>query len=337
MEAEREQLPPRHGGEVPEPPRVQHWDVSDRVGSSDAVGQWSHVLANTHVAFETRRSAATPDVFRASVTSRQIDDLMLVDCECGPFIGHRGASLVNDPARSTLGLQVVRRGSELAYASGERDVSTAGHVKLWNSWEPVDIEVIEPFVKRTLIFPLERVLAMCPLISNVNTLPALRTDGATRLLVRYLDALAVEHSSLDGADATVAAEVALELFRAAVEPGLPASRAARRQALRSDIRRYVRGRLQDPALDPELIARAHAMSVRTLHALFEETEESVAALVRRERLLRCREDLERPLGGGVTEIAFRWGFRDAGHFSRIFKREFGLTPREVRQVACDAD
>ena len=75
------------------------------------------------------------------------------------------------------------------------------------------------------------------------------------------------------------------------------------------------------------------MSLRALHALFEDTDVSVAALVRRSRLARCRSDPERPGSGSVTEIAFRWGFTDAAHFSNVFKREFGLSPREVRRAA----
>jgi AraC-like DNA-binding protein len=35
----------------------------------------------------------------------------------------------------------------------------------------------------------------------------------------------------------------------------------------------------------------------------------------------------------VTEIAFRWGFKDSAHFSRSFKREFGISPSEVRRNA----
>ena len=35
----------------------------------------------------------------------------------------------------------------------------------------------------------------------------------------------------------------------------------------------------------------------------------------------------------MTDIAFRWGFCDAAHFSRVFKREFGATPSEVRHAA----
>jgi AraC-like DNA-binding protein len=75
------------------------------------------------------------------------------------------------------------------------------------------------------------------------------------------------------------------------------------------------------------------MSLRVLHVLFEDTGESVAGLIRRERLARCWCDLERPSGGAVTEIAFRWGFKDSAHFSRAFKREFGISPTEVRRSA----
>jgi AraC family transcriptional regulator, positive regulator of tynA and feaB len=56
-------------------------------------------------------------------------------------------------------------------------------------------------------------------------------------------------------------------------------------------------------------------------------------LVRAERLARCLEDLQRANGGSVTDIAFRWGFCDAAHFSRVFKRAFGVTPSDVRHEA----
>jgi AraC family transcriptional activator of tynA and feaB len=114
---------------------------------------------------------------------------------------------------------------------------------------------------------------------------------------------------------------------------LPSDRSATRAAMRAEIARYVRSHLQDPQLGPATVARAYAMSVRTLHALFEDVDESVAALIRTERLARCLEDLRRPNGGSVTDIAFRWGFCDAAHFSRVFKRECGATPSEVWQTA----
>jgi len=169
-----------------------------------------------------------------------------------------------------------------------------------------------------------------------NALPNLQNAGATHLLIRYLDLITAELPSLDPAAAAAAGDAALELLRSAIEPGIPTSKAAKRQAMRTEIRRYVRSHLQDPLLDPSSIASAHAMSVRVLHTLFEDSGESVAGLIRRERLARCWDDLERPTAGAVTEIAFRWGLKDSAHFSRAFKREFGISPSEVRRNALQA-
>jgi len=131
----------------------------------------------------------------------------------------------------------------------------------------------------------------------------------------------------------VAADAALELLRAAIAPSGPSSRGARRAAMCAEVRRYIRGHLQEETLGPESIAAAHAMSVRALHALFEDREESICGLIRSERLSRCRIDLELSGGGSVAQVAFRWGFRDAAHFARAFKAHYGLTPSDVRRGA----
>jgi transcriptional regulator GlxA family with amidase domain len=152
-------------------------------------------------------------------------------------------------------------------------------------------------------------------------------------LVRYLDALATELADLDEAAGIAAADAALELLRAAVTPNMPSTRSVRRAAMCAAVRRHVRANLGDPTLGPESIAHANAMSIRALHALFEDTGESIGTLVRRERLARCHQDLSQPNGGSVTEIAFRWGFRDAAHFARVFKERYGTTPSEIRREA----
>jgi AraC-like DNA-binding protein len=267
------------------------------------------------------------------VSRRRFGGLALVDCASSPWLGRHAKSLSGSDSDAIFGFQFVRKGVELVRESGREVTLTAGDLVLWDGWQPTEVEVVEPFLKRTLIFPRERVLSVCPRLADVDTLPPLGRSAPARLLARFVDALAMELPGLDDAAGAAAADAALELLRGAVEPTVPTARAAKREALRANVRRYVRARLQDPGLCPESIARAHAISVRALHALFEDTGESVAGLVRRERLQRCLEDLERASGGSITEIAFRWGFRDAAHFSRVFKREFGMTPSEARHAA----
>lgn len=311
--------------------RARGVDVRSRLKS------WSQILADTHLAFDVRPTRRTPNEFVAAVTRRPIGDLMLLDCAASPFVGRRGDEVIGGPGdaprEDVLGFQFVGSGVELV-REGEREMSLQpGAMVLWDGMQPTEIEIVEPFRKRTLLFPRTRVLAVCPRLGAVSRLPSLSDSPSARLLVRYMNALAIEQPELDAAAGAAAGTAALELLRAAVEPNLPASRAASRSAMRAEIGRYVRTHLQDPHLGPATIARAYAMSVRTLHSLFEDAEMSVAGLVRTERLARCMEDLQQPNGGSVTDIAFRWGFCDAAHFSRVFKREFGATPSEVRQSA----
>lgn len=208
------------------------------------------------------------------------------------------------------------------------EVLPSGEIVLWSARSSV-----QDSGGRALLVPRQRLLAHCPRLAETGHLPALEHSPGARLLVRYLDALAAELPELSETEAAAAGDAALELLRAAIEPSMPETRHARRAAIRADVRRYIRRHLCDDDLSPESIARAHAVSVRTLHALFEDSDESVSRMVRRERLARCLEDLRRPTGGSVTEIAFRWGFRDAAHFARVFRREYGQSPSSARAAA----
>ncbi len=303
---------------------------------------WSEVLAATHLAFDVQPTEATPTDFQAAVTRRRFSDLTLVDCASMPFRGHRPSGVIDGTRaqhdqENILGFQFVGRGVEMVREGSRALALQAGDVVLWDGLQPTDIEIVEPFHKRTLIFPRDRVLGVCPRLAEQDAFPHLEGNGPARLLVRYMNALVQELPRLDACARAAAADAALELLRGAVEPTLPTSRSGTRAAMRAEIRRYVRAHLQDPSLGPGSIARAYAMSVRALHALFEDSDESVAGLVRAERLARCMDDLRRPNGGAVTEIAFRWGFSDAAHFSRRFKRTFGVTPSEVRHQARPAE
>jgi AraC family transcriptional regulator, positive regulator of tynA and feaB len=295
-----------------------------------AIEEWTDILAETHLLFDVSSTNRTPSTFYGAVTRRRFGDLAMVDCASSPFVAR------SPGAASVFGLMSVRKGVEQIRERSRQLSLSAGAVMLWDGTRPVEVEVVEPFLKRTVIFPRDRVLAVCPRLHESPLLPPLDESAAARLLVRYIDALAAELADLDESARAVAADAALELLRAAVTPTMPSSRAARRAALSADVRRYVRAHLQDPRLGPESIASAHAMSVRALHALFEETGESVGSMVRRERLTRAYDDLALASGGTVTEIAFRWGFHDAAHFARVFKQRFERTPSEVRREALAA-
>ena len=99
---------------------------------------------------------------------------------------------MGDHPEEIVGFQFVRKGVELVRESRREIALTAGDVVLWDGLQPTQVEVVEPFVKRTLIFPRERVLAVCPRLADLKALPPMDHNGAAALLVRYLNALAAE-------------------------------------------------------------------------------------------------------------------------------------------------
>ncbi|MFI5571895.1 helix-turn-helix domain-containing protein [Streptomyces sp. NPDC051740] len=74
------------------------------------------------------------------------------------------------------------------------------------------------------------------------------------------------------------------------------------------------------------------MSVRTLHQLFRDEPESVAATLRHRRLEHCHADLTDPRlrHRTISETALRWGFQRPADFSRAFRRAYGVSPSEAR-------
>jgi AraC family transcriptional regulator, positive regulator of tynA and feaB len=98
---------------------------------------------------------------------------------------------------------------------------------------------------------------------------------------------------------------------------------------------FIETHLAEPSLDPSSIASELGISVRHLHRLFARQGDSPADWIRQRRLENSRSDLAdvRFRDRTITEIAFLWGFSDSAHFSRSFRKQFGISPRAFRAGA----
>lgn len=85
----------------------------------------------------------------------------------------------------------------------------------------------------------------------------------------------------------------------------------------------------DSEMTPEILARTAGVSVRSLHAAFQEQlGESPMAYVRRIRLGRVRAELLRsdPAKVRVTDVAMRWGFVHLSRFAEQYREQFDELP-----------
>jgi AraC-like DNA-binding protein len=103
-------------------------------------------------------------------------------------------------------------------------------------------------------------------------------------------------------------------------------------ALRADVLRFVTANLGEPGLSVAAVCRRFAISPRLLHRLFQRQEHTFAETVRTMRLEQSARLLADPLNRStITDLALRHGFTDSASFSRAFRRNFGIAPREMRE------
>ncbi|SAL73485.1 AraC family transcriptional regulator [Caballeronia udeis] len=106
-------------------------------------------------------------------------------------------------------------------------------------------------------------------------------------------------------------------------------------AIFSRVCRTIEGNLADPDLGLTSIAKEERVSPRYLQKLFEAVGQNFSIYLRSRRLERCRAELVNPLYEKVSiaDVCFRWGFNDPAYFSRVFREQYGASPRTFRHEA----
>lgn len=95
------------------------------------------------------------------------------------------------------------------------------------------------------------------------------------------------------------------------------------------VRRIVDLNLRNPDMGPDFLCREAGMSRSQLYRLFE-SEGGVKNYIQRRRLKQSFAELSDGANArSVAAIAEGLGFLDPSSFSRSFKKEFGLTPKEA--------
>ncbi|MDB9524602.1 AraC family transcriptional regulator [Oscillatoria sp. CS-180] len=98
------------------------------------------------------------------------------------------------------------------------------------------------------------------------------------------------------------------------------------------MKEFIQNNLHQPELDTQQICTAFHCSRATVYRCFKE-ESGVEGYIRSQRLKRAFSKLSKAQPGNtkmpIYSIALASGFTDPAHFSRLFKRTFGITPSEV--------
>jgi len=223
-------------------------------------------------------------------------------------------------------------------AQGGRELTLGpGDFALFDSRRPYSIQFTGPGWVEHVIYQVPR--ASLDARSDLGTATARcvrAASGAGQLASPYLRTLARAVLSADGlAYGQPFIDAGLDLAVSALRTvaGYAGEPASAHGVTASALKDYALARLGDPALSPQTVARDGYVSVRQLHRLFALDGLTFGHWIREQRLRRCRDDLADPRVShlSIADVAARWGFRSAAHFSRVFRARYGVTPAEYRR------
>jgi len=162
------------------------------------------------------------------------------------------------------------------------------------------------------------------------------TSPAARMFGDYIRLLEQHVPTLDDAAASRLSGAVQAMLLVCLTPTADTQMAARDQiklTLMERVRQAVRRNLRSPSLGPAKLCREAATSRSQLYRLLE-SEGGVIHYIQRRRLSESFSILCDVRNGlPIAQIAEMLCFSDASSFSRAFRREFGISPSDVRSAS----
>jgi AraC family transcriptional activator of tynA and feaB len=300
-------------------------------GAADVLGRkrYDDHLTRLPWTFERLGAGDDPSVeFR----TQSIGSAYVVHCLMDHAIATRTRHEVSDTTDQWIGASLTLDGRRTVTQDGRDTDCEPGSLLLWPTTSPLACVVGDRVEKKTFFVPSDYARVCCPDIDSFLGQAIGGENASVQLMCDFARSGVLESADQPELEITIF-NVIMELLNGVIRSlaqhddcGPAAGERFR------TIVDYIHENADDPTLSSVRIARHHNMSLRSLQQIFAMNGTSVAAYIRRHRLQRSYEDLL--LGAGsVTDIAFRHGFADASHFSRVFKAHFGHSPRDTRHVS----
>jgi AraC-like DNA-binding protein len=301
--------------------------------SAERADYWRSIVSQSFVPL--RLSIDSETGFYGRMRSRDIGTMLVAEATADAHMVERTTRLIRQSETDYYKVSMPLSGYCLVEQDGRETPLIPGDMAVYDTGRPYTLTFNDTCQMLVLMFP-QRFLRLSR--DEMRTLTAERISGRKGIgaLASPLLKNLVLHVDEFGEDQSARlADNVLDLLSTLFCDRLGKSATpvvGTAQTLLLRIRAFIENHLDDSDLTPDTIAAAAHISTGYLHKLFRMDGTTVSRFIRERRLEHCRRDLLAPdqVTLPVSSIGARWGLVDAAHFSRLFKAEYGLSPREYR-------
>ncbi len=298
------------------------------------IAGWREIIGNAFGALEIEARADRP--FRGRFRYNVLSDLVLAEVSSANENARRTRRHIAGDSEEAYAFAFTRRGSIEVSQFGKSIVAPEGTFTLLDLNSPYLLAHAEETDLVTLKVPAVMLRARIPSPAR-HVLEVYSTErGIARVSRDLLLSLVAECASVPEVLAGAYAARVIDMFGMLVDAS-DANAEGGSIAAGTVLQRcksLVEARLSDASLDPSAVAAAAGVSLRYAQKVFAETGETISDYIRRRRLDLCRRELCDPsrASASVKSIALNCGFVSQAHFSTLYRRAYGVTPRAARKA-----
>lgn len=314
------------------------YDTSS-ISQSEQFCYWNDLVCNTFTQLECAK-ARNPDSYQATLALWDLPQIQISVVNCDPCDVNHSNWLISKSTDDVFLMHLQLSGSSVNRQNGHEELLQSGDFALCSSTSPYHLSFDDPI--QMMVVKIPRAILQKHII-NPDLISGLKIDhtrGLSKILIQYLRNLWELRGSINSlAQKLELSNIVLSLLSTTYNLELTnqvnTDQGSVAQGHMQRIKIDIDNNLNNPDLSPDSIARSNNISTRYLRMLFSEGQMTFGRYVlnrRLETVAKCLQD-SRYQNLKINEVAFRWGFNNPSHFSKVFRDHFELTPKQFKEKA----
>lgn len=265
-----------------------------------------------------------------------VDSMVLTENILGAFQATRGPKIIRQADFEHILVRLVLSGSQNAIFGELSTKMRPGEVHIFDLNSPYYAETPEHLSSLVAILPYKSVGYDPDRHPDHMCFPV--DSLVCRMVSDALILLRDKVSSMEPDEAEFLARGVSGLIRGIISPSDHDFEATAQtdHARLTILKQYIEQNLRNPNLDISNICKTFNASRAKVYRLFA-ADKGVVSYVSERRLVHAFKKINRaaPQRGKIKQIAEQYGFIDQGHFSRLFKKKFKISPSEAMGLWTD--
>lgn len=303
---------------------------TSEIRNNSRLEYWHDVVCKHCVSADSNFVKTEP--FNGQFQARRLGDIELCRMSSSAHVWNRRHNHLKRDSESDFMLGLMESGQGALQQAGRSSGVRPGQFVLYDSASPFTF-ALEHQTLMIVKIPRNRLLARSQQADRLTA----RVIGTTSPAAHLLRTMLTEIINMEDADndenyqVEKIGDILVDMVGATLTGNFADDAYSRRSQswLYEQACNYILSHLDNPDLSINQVADKLCVSERTLTRAFTHKGETPMRWVWTQRLARCHESLQIDSRQSITQLALRHGFASVAHFSRSFKKAYGVSPAKL--------